>query len=99
MIDFITALQLPVIVVTRTTLGTINHTLLTIEALRARSLTIAGIIAVGDKNVENRNAIERYGRIAVVGELPRLVPLTPDALAAWAAAELDPEGRLARWFL
>jgi len=98
MIDLIAALRLPVVVVARTTLGTINHTLLTIEALRARHTTIAGVVAVGDRNQANRDAIEQYGRVAVVGELPRFDPLTPPTLAAWALAELDHEKRLARWF-
>ena len=67
-------------VVTRTTLGTINHTLLTIEALRARWLSIAGVVMVGDPNPDNREAIERFGRVTVIGELPVLSPLTPAAL-------------------
>ncbi len=42
MIHFMERLGLPVVIAARTALGTINHTLLTIEALRARRLTIAG---------------------------------------------------------
>ena len=95
MVDLMTRLALPVLVVARTTLGTINHTLLTIEAIRARSLTIAGVLLVGERNRENREAIEGFGRVTVVGELPILNPLTPDTLGRWAAAELDRDGRLA----
>ncbi len=98
MVDLIVALQLPIVIVARTTLGTINHTLLTIEALRARRTTIAGVIAAGERNVENRDAIERYGHVEVVGEMPRFDPLTPDGLAACAAAELDRDGLMGRWF-
>ena len=94
MTDLMRALALPVIVVARSTLGTINHTLLTIEALRARSLCVAGVVMVGEKNADNREAIERYGTVSVLGELPLLKPLDPATLARWAAGEFDPEGRL-----
>lgn len=87
-------LDLPCVVVARSTIGTINHTLLTLEALRTRGLRVAGVILNGPPNPENRRAIERFGQIEILGELPRLAALTPDDLAA-AAAALDPEDRLA----
>lgn len=85
-VDLATQLSLPVVIVSRTTLGTINHTLLTIEALRARSLPIAGVVMVGDSNPDNREAIEHFGRVTVIGELPVLAPLTPAALQEAALA-------------
>ncbi len=97
MADLMRRLALPVIVVARSTLGTINHTLLTLEALAARSLAVAGVILIGEPNPENRRAIERYGQVAVLGELPRLDPLTPESLRGWACAELDRHGCLTRW--
>jgi dethiobiotin synthetase len=97
MIDFMSLLRLPVIVVARTALGTINHTLLTIEALGRRALHVAGVVMVGDRNAENRAAIERYGASVVVGEMPRFTRLDAADLAAWAAAELDPQRRLLEW--
>ena len=93
MIDLIARLRLPVVVVARTTLGTINHTLLTLEALRGRDIKVAGIILVGVSNADNRTAIEAYGRVPVVGELPVLTPLSPASLKL-AAADLDSEGRM-----
>ena len=84
MIDLMARLDLPVIIVSRSTLGTINHTLLTIEALRCRSLTIAGVVMVGPPNAENRKAIEQYGGVHVAGEMPMFDPLTPDSLGDWA---------------
>lgn len=93
MIDLIVDLGLPVVVVARTTLGTINHTLMTLEALRARQIEVAGVILVGVRNADNRAAIEAYGRLPVVGELPILTPLTPAALRV-AAASLDGENRI-----
>ena len=97
MIHLMECLALPVVVVARTTLGTINHTLLTLEALRARSLTIAGVVMVGDSHPDNRAAIGEYGGVTVLGELPILDPLTPVALQH-AAAALDPHGALTPWF-
>src|SRR6516164_6932802 len=52
--DFMVRLGLPVTVVARTSLGTINHTLLTIEALRSRAIEVVGAILVGQPNEENR---------------------------------------------
>jgi dethiobiotin synthase len=84
MIDLMVMLGLPVIVAARSTLGTINHTLLTIEALRARALRIAGVVMIGDGYADNRTAIEHYGNVTVLAEMPRLDPLTPEALRVWA---------------
>jgi dethiobiotin synthase len=94
MTDLMRALGLPVVVAARSSLGTINHTLLTLEALRARSLCVAGVVMIGDKNPENRAAIERYGEVAVLGEMPFWQSLDPKQLAEWAAAELDPQNLL-----
>lgn len=82
MIDLIARLQLPAILVARTTLGTINHTLLSLEALRARSLPVAGVVLNGPDVPHNRAAIETYGRVRVLGHLPPLDPLDRDALLA-----------------
>jgi dethiobiotin synthase len=95
MADLIVRLGLPAVVVARTALGTINHTLLTLEALRSRSILIAGVIMVGAPNRDNRDAIERYGCIEVLGEMPRFESLTAGELGAWAASNLDRNGRLA----
>lgn len=72
MIDLIRHLQAPVIVAARTTLGTINHTLLTVSALRRANLEITGVVMVGKENADNRKAIERYGDVPVVGAIPWL---------------------------
>jgi dethiobiotin synthase len=96
--DWISLLGLPVMVVARTSLGTINHTLLTLEALRVRSLRIAGVLMVGDRNADNRAAIERYGKTCVIGEMPRIDPLSRETLAEWSAVHLDPSGRLLEFF-
>jgi dethiobiotin synthase len=84
MADFMGKLGLPVVVAARSTLGTINHTVLTLEALRVRSLPIGGVVMIGDANPQNRAAIECYGRVRVIAEMPSFHPLTPECLRAWA---------------
>jgi dethiobiotin synthetase len=82
------------LIVARSGLGTINHTLLTIEALELRGIGVAGVVMVGAPDMENRRAIERFGGVAVVGELPPFDPLTPEALCRWATESLDRSGHL-----
>jgi dethiobiotin synthase len=89
MTDLMSRLDLPVIITARSTLGTINHTLLTIEALQRRSLYVAGVVMIGPANSDNRAAIEQYGSVPVLGEMPMFERLTPEHLAAWSAAEFD----------
>jgi len=84
MIDLMARLALPVVVAARSGLGTINHTLLTLEALNARRLAVAGVIMNGPLNASNRAAIETYGHVPVIGELPPLDPLTAGTLGACA---------------
>jgi len=90
-IDLAAELHLPIILVTRSTLGTINHTLLSLEAIRRRGLTLAGVVVNGPETPHNRAAIERYGRVEVVAEIPWLDQLTPAALTA-----IEPELDLAK---
>ena len=79
MLDLMAMLGLPIVLAARTTLGTINHTMLTLAALRSRGLAIAKVVMVGERNNENRTAIEQYGRVDT-DELPWLDPLTPETL-------------------
>lgn len=72
MTDLMVRLSLPVLLVSRTALGTINHTLLSIAALGASRLNLRGVILVGKPNRENLRAIERYGGTEVVGAVPQL---------------------------
>jgi dethiobiotin synthase len=80
MIDLMVRLKLPVLLVARTTLGTINHTLLSLAVLRSARLDVHGVIMVGKPNADNRKAIERYGKVKVFGVLPRLAKLNRRAL-------------------
>jgi dethiobiotin synthetase len=85
--DFITAdllarWRLPVILVARTALGTINHSLLTIEALSRRGVPIHGVAFVGDEEAAPQETIARLGSVRALGRLPRLDPLTKESLRA-----------------
>jgi dethiobiotin synthetase len=71
---------LPVIVVARTTLGTINHSLLTIEALRARGVAIHGIAFVGHPNEDSEATITAMGEVRRLGSLPMLEKLDRNSL-------------------
>ena len=81
-VDLIKQLELPAILVCRTTLGTINHSLLSLEALRSRDIPVAGVILSGPDLPHNRIAIETYGRVPVIAHIPSLDPLTRGALEA-----------------
>ena len=72
---------LPVILVARTTLGTINHSLLSIEALRARGCSIHGVLFVGEEISASERAITHMGQVQHLGRLPMLNPLTPETLS------------------
>jgi len=85
MIDLMAKLALPILLVARSTLGTINHTLLSLAALRSRGLPIAGVVLNGPPNAGNRAAIERFGQVRVLAELPRVDPLDRAAIERLSA--------------
>lgn len=76
----------PVVLVARTRLGTINHALLSLEALRARHIEVLGVAFVGDAQEDSEATICAMGKARRLGRLPRLDPLTPEALASAFAA-------------
>jgi dethiobiotin synthetase len=79
-IDLFADWNLPVILCARTALGTINHTLLSIEALQSRYVPLHGIVFVGDDNPDNIRTIAEISGARVLGRLPRLEPLDRAAL-------------------
>lgn len=78
--DVIAGWGLPVILVARTSLGTINHSLLSIEALRSRSVPLHGIIFVGDGNAASESAVCTIGNAVHLGRLPWLKDVTASTL-------------------
>jgi dethiobiotin synthetase len=87
--DLFARWQRPVILVARTGLGTINHSLLSIEALRARNVPILGIAFVGDAVEDSEATIATIGAVRRLGRLPRLDPLDATTLAAAFADAFD----------
>jgi len=72
MADLMKYLDLPVLLVARSSLGTINHTLLSLEKLERSGLEVFGVVMNGPKNQLNKQAIEIYGGIPVVAEVEPL---------------------------
>ncbi|WP_340265595.1 dethiobiotin synthase [Sphingobium mellinum] len=80
MADLFVSWGAPVILCARTALGTINHSLLSIEALRSRGVTIAGIAFIGDPHAENERIIPALARVPSLGRLPHIDPLNAATL-------------------
>jgi dethiobiotin synthetase len=79
-VDLFAQWQLPVVLCARTALGTINHSLLSIEALRSRKIDILGIAFIGDENTDTEATICRIGRLRRLGRLAWLSPLDVQTL-------------------
>ncbi len=87
--DLFARWQVPVIVCARTALGTINHSLLTIEALRARAVPIHGIAFLGDAVPDSEAIISEISGVRRLGRLPIIDPLTSETLAEAFKANFD----------
>lgn len=81
-IDLIEHLNLPTILVCRSGLGTINHTLLSLEALHTRGISVAGLIISGKKAPHNRQALEEYAHTPILAELDHMDVINKEALLA-----------------
>lgn len=79
--DLLARWALPTILVARTALGTINHSLLSIEALRSRHVPLIGIAFIGDANDDSEATIAAFGKVKRLGRLPFLADVTPAALS------------------
>jgi len=78
--DLFSHWALPVIIVASTRLGTINHSLLTIEALRSRDVPIHGIAFIGPEHADSEQIICQIGKISRLGRLPWIDDLSPHAV-------------------
>jgi dethiobiotin synthetase len=85
-IDVFARWKIPLILCARTRLGTINHTLLSIEAIRARNIPLQGVAFIGEGNAESENIITEIGKVKRLGRLPMIEPLTAARLKAVFAA-------------
>jgi dethiobiotin synthetase len=93
MLDLIFQLGLPVLLVASSRLGTINHTLLTMNALRSRRVPVIGVVLNGPLDESNRVAIEHYGQIPVVAEIEPLPTFDAAALESVFARHFAPTAR------
>lgn len=80
-IEQIAVWGLPVLLVARSGLGTLNHTLLSLEALSRRSIPVLGLVLNGETHPDNPRTLEALGGVPVLAELPPLDPLDREGLA------------------
>lgn len=95
--DLIAEMELTCLLVSSTRVGTINHTLLTLEALRTRDLPLAGIVLNGPPTHENRRAIESFGQVGIIGTVEHIDPLSVENIGE-TSRKFDPEGLLEPYF-
>ena len=80
LLDLMTSFQVPVIVTALSGLGTLNHTLLTLEILRKHKIPVLGLILSGPLHPENKKDIEHWGHTSVLLELKPLSVITKKSL-------------------
>ncbi len=86
-IDVFARWKAPVVLCARTSLGTLNHTLLSLEALQRREIPVLGVALCGEAHPDNERTLRELGGVPILGRLARLDPLTPRSLeAAFTAA-------------
>lgn len=79
-IDLIKKFSVPTLLIARSTLGTINHTLLSLAQLRDYQIPVLGVILNGPKNEGNKIAIEKFGKVSVLAEIEIQKNISPDII-------------------
>ncbi|MCJ8324794.1 MAG: ATP-dependent dethiobiotin synthetase BioD [Rhizobiales bacterium] len=87
-IDMFATWGVPTILCARTSLGTINHSLLSVKALKDAGIAIMGIVFIGDENIDSQQTIIEFANVPDLGRLPILNPLTRESLLAAIQAEI-----------
>ena len=91
-IDQLQEWMLPVVLVARSGLGTLNHTLLSLEALRNRRIPVIGLILNGPAHADNPRTLAEIGDVTVLAQLPPLHPLSGETLRnEWHKQGLGPK--------
>ncbi|ALL05749.1 ATP-dependent dethiobiotin synthetase BioD [Pedobacter sp. PACM 27299] len=80
-LDLIPVLNAKLIIVSQNYLGSINHTLLTLEVLKSRNIQVEGIIFNGGANKESESYIANYTGITILGHIPKLASLNKESIA------------------
>ncbi len=88
-IDLIQKLNLPVVLVSKHYLGSINHTLSSIFALQSRNIPIAGIIFNGDYVRSSQDFILEYSNINSLGNIPQMKPISKKSICLYAKMMRD----------
>lgn len=88
-IDVFERWQLPILLVARTTLGTINHTLTALEVLYHLDMPVLGVVFSGNANKVSEDAIINFGGVPHLGRLPQLTDLTAEALQKAVTSGVD----------
>lgn len=83
-IDLVQRLNLPVVLVSQNYLGSINHTLLSVEALRQRNIPLAGLIFNGPTIPSTETLILTYTNVPCLGRIGQMADVTKDTIAAQA---------------
>lgn len=84
MIDLFASWDPIVILVSKHYLGSINHTLLSIEALKSRNMKVGGIIFNGTSNPDTEQAITSQGQLPVIGRLEQEPCITHETIKKYA---------------
>jgi dethiobiotin synthetase len=89
-IDVFARWKIPTVLCARTGLGTINHTLLSLEALRIRNIPVLGVAFIGREMADTQKTIAEIGKVHILGRLPMLEALHSRSLLAAMHANFDP---------
>jgi dethiobiotin synthetase len=89
MLDLARYLGFPILIAARSALGTINHTLLTIRALRCAKMPVKGVVMIGHRNKDNERSVEHFGAVPVIGWIPWLDTINPRTLQAVFHSNFD----------
>ena len=89
-IDQLRAWGAPIVLVARTGLGTLNHTLLSLEALRKRNIDILGIVLNGPHHDDNARTLEQFGNTKILAWLPIFKEVNSKVLTEeWSKQQLN----------
>ncbi len=75
MLDLMRYYASPLVLVARTTLGTLNHTFLSLHLLREKRLPVLGVVLIGEPHPLNTRDIQEIGKVRVLAEIPWMDPL------------------------